>query len=1308
MKMTKKRVGLLAGLLVLSAAVFVPLYAAFANNTPIRTISFKSGTANYDNGDPGAWKIDQEAYWTKKGYADVKLTVNAIPARSDKHYDMVMLIDRAGFDSGKRINDAKSDLADFARLVLSDGQSRMAIISFANESQTLSDLSSDATSVANAIDGITAGYNSNYYDGFKAVNTLLENYTVTEGRELAIVLVSNGYVDLNYPQERVEYRALKEKFPSSKVYGVQYYPGNVSPMIDDVTDTAVACQKYSDFEEALVTTTGAATKFERLAIVDSINSDYFELTGTIKGDMGSYQIGTSEDGTPIVAWDLARSSIGYSGASAKTLTFGVKLKDQYLDDENNLFPINKSLSASSRAVDNQTVIEDSTTTDSTPKLKLKYWVNYVANTPNDCQVVGTLPQSREEIVYDHIQIADDSLTCGDWVFKGWVIETNSAERLNRDYFIMGNEDTTIRGTWGRSNIVKSTEGTPWQESYAMLDVGARVNEKFLDIATGRVDSIKMADELLPDRIQSQSNIISASTSPMNIYAWYNSADTTMYMYSDADVIKGNPNMRAFLNGYYNRLRYVSDISGLADIDMSGVTDISAFFQYNTTLTNLEPIAGWNVSNVTDMSELFNNATGITSLDGIEDWNTSSLTKMDSMFQNATNLSDLSALADWDVTNVTSTYSTFYGARSVTNIDDLAGWRFDNLENATAMFIAAKGLASISGARNWGMSKATSINSMFKQIDSLTSADGLQDWDTSNVTDMQGLFEQTGPLRDISALENWNTSKVTKMNGMFHSCSIADISALTPKTVTKSDGTTYRAWDTSKVKNMEQMFSQDPITSAAALATWDVSNVTNLKETFYETLLPNLDDFADWDTANVTTMRGTFETNRVTTSIAGLANWNTSKVTDMGYMFRGDDGVITSLTGLEYKLVNKPGKDPYYAWDVSHVTDMMYMFQKQKSITNVNALANWDTSSLRNMSNMFEWNTRLNDLSGISSFDTSNVINLDNTFEFDYALTSLADLSGWNVGNVTSMDSTFRDVSAVQTLNGLHTWKPCLVTRLTDTFLNMSSVTSISALSGWAKKANGETCMKPTQLSRIFGSMTALTSLDGLETWDVSELTGLQSLFGGLTSLTNIDALENWNVEKVTSLEYTFSGDSSLTSIAKLSSWNTPELTTLKNTFSNMTSLTSTHGLENWNVSKLRSLEGTFAGDSALTDLTGLNGTSWNSNTIITNMESVFARNTSLVTTAGLEGWTMNSLSLASYMFDGCVNLENIDALGNWTPTRIGWLSYAFRNDAKLTTEDLAVLENWNQYLTAAPFSMTGTFDGIPADVVRPTIGPANP
>ena len=413
MKVNKTRIGILAGLLVVSAAIFAPLYAVFASNTPIRSVSFKSSTANYDNGDAGAWKIDEEAYWTKKGYANVKLTVNAIPARSSKHYDMVLLVDEGGFKGGEKINEGKSDLVDFAHLVLSDGQSRVAVVGFSLDGQVLSDFTDNESTVTSAINSLSAGSFSNFYKGFKTVNTLLDNYTAAEGRELVIVLATDGYPDVDYPQERAEYRLLKDKFAGSKVYGIQYRGGNVSPMLDDVTDVAVSCKNYTDFEEALVTTTGAGNKFEHLIISDYIDNEYFELTGEVKRDFGAYQLGTAEDGTPMVIWDVSGGSLKYSGASEKSLTFGVKLKDQYLDDNEDVFPINKELTSASRIIDNQTAIVDSITSGSTPKLKLKYWVNYVANTPSGCDLVGSLPQSREEIVYDQVKIADDVLTCGD-------------------------------------------------------------------------------------------------------------------------------------------------------------------------------------------------------------------------------------------------------------------------------------------------------------------------------------------------------------------------------------------------------------------------------------------------------------------------------------------------------------------------------------------------------------------------------------------------------------------------------------------------------------------------------------------------------------------------------------------------------------------------------------------------------------------------------------------------------------------------------------------------------------------------------
>ena len=97
---------------------------------------------------------------------------------------------------------------------------------------------------------------------------------------------------------------------------------------------------------------------------------------------------------------------------------------------------------------------------------------------------------------------------------------------------------------------------------------------------------------------------------------------------------------------------------------------------------------------------------------------------------------------------------------------------------------------------------------------------------------------------------------------------------------------------------------------------------------------------------------------------------------------------------------------------------------------------------------------------------------------------------------------------------------------------------------------------------------------------------------------------------------------------------------------------------------------------------------------------------SLTTLHGLENWDMSALTTIQYILYNAVNIEDISAMGEWHPVVLSTMYYAFRACSKLTTEDLAVLENWNATLTATP-SVLYAYDGIPDSVVRPTIRPNN-
>ena len=140
-----------------------------------------------------------------------------------------------------------------------------------------------------------------------------------------------------------------------------------------------------------------------------------------------------------------------------------------------------------------------------------------------------------------------------------------------------------------------------------------------------------------------------------------------------------------------------------------------------------------------------------------------------------------------------------------------------------------------------------------------------------------------------------------------------------------------------------------------------------------------------------------------TTSFNLSNFDTSKMTDMSWMF---DNCL-SLTTLD--LSN---------FDTSNVTNMSYMFSKCQSLTSLD-LSNFDTSKVTDMSYMFSYCSRLISLD-LSSFDTSNVTDMSYMFEDCSGLT-LLDLSNFNTENVTDMHYMFKYCDSLTTINVSNQW-----------------------------------------------------------------------------------------------------------------------------------------------------------------------------------------------------------------------------------------------------------------------------------------------
>ena len=266
-----------------------------------------------------------------------------------------------------------------------------------------------------------------------------------------------------------------------------------------------------------------------------------------------------------------------------------------------------------------------------------------------------------------------------------------------------------------------------------------------------------------------------------------------------------------------------------------------------------------------------------------------------------------------------------------------------------------------------------------------------------------------------------------------------------------------------------------LSDISGLADWDSSNVISLRYAFFGNSFSSTSALAGWDTSNVTNMYGLFATNASLSDISALSGWDTSNVTNLAGIL-SYNALLSDISALA-------------KWNTSNVTNMYGMFWNDASLSDISALAKWNTSNVTNMSSMFADNLSLSDISALSKWNTSNVVNLDfflglnpGKSKTGNPIIDLTPLSGWNVGNVTTMYCIMQNVN----------------------------IASYEPLSGWdvSKVENFRNAFNQTSYSTV-------TSLHGLENWDVHSATNMNSMFADNASLSDASAINDWNISSVT-------------------------------------------------------------------------------------------------------------------------------------------------------------------------------------------------
>ncbi|BDR57616.1 BspA family leucine-rich repeat surface protein [Xylocopilactobacillus apicola] len=282
--------------------------------------------------------------------------------------------------------------------------------------------------------------------------------------------------------------------------------------------------------------------------------------------------------------------------------------------------------------------------------------------------------------------------------------------------------------------------------------------------------------------------------------------------------------------------------------------------------------------------------------------------------------------------------------------------------------------------------------------------------------------------------------------------------------------------------------------------------------------------------------GLFSRMSAMTSIEGLAQLDTSEVTNMSSMF----SQCSSLTAIDVTNFN-----------TSNVTDMSSMFGYCSQLPNLD-VTHFDTSKVENMAAMFKECNNLTNID-VTKFDTSKVTNMSAMFTSCKKITSL-DVTHFNTSLVTDMSLMFFECSSLPTIN-LNNFVTSNVldmrsmfgfsTGLTTLDLRNFDTSKVTSMSGMFYYCRSMTDLKldsvkfdtsqVTAMDNMFNRCTVLPNID-VSFFKTKNVTNMNGMFGGCAEITRLD-VSGFDTEKVGNFNAMFSGCSKLTSL-DLTQFNT--------------------------------------------------------------------------------------------------------------------------------------------------------------------------
>ena len=367
-----------------------------------------------------------------------------------------------------------------------------------------------------------------------------------------------------------------------------------------------------------------------------------------------------------------------------------------------------------------------------------------------------------------------------------------------------------------------------------------------------------------------------------------------------------------------RLRGLTDIEGLENVDTSEATTMYAWFAQCSSLKHVD-LSHFNTSNVKNMSYMFDPCTNLEDLD-LSKFDTSQVKDMSYMFAGCESLKELD-LQNFNTSQVTDMSFMFAECKGLEKLN-VTSFDTSKVKNMEYMFNCCASLPTVD-VRNFNTHNVTNMAAMFCMYyfhisgtgqvfgwdSKLTSLD-LSNFDTSNVTDMGGMFFKCTKLKELN-ISSFDTSKVTTMNSMFQACN-------------KLTSLDLSNFNTANVTDMYGMFRDTNSLISLNVSSFDTRNVTNMGQMFYLYVDTSKNKYPEL--SNLRTL--------------DISNFNISNTTYCGYMLKGQAGLLVLKLGKGNKNVSQMGLDTPGTWLNVGVNGTMQRPEASEKWSSDELMKNW--------------------------------------------------------------------------------------------------------------------------------------------------------------------------------------------------------------------------------------------------------------------------------------------------------------------------------------------------------------------------------